>query len=63
MPQVIITIDAQGQATVEAKNVTGSGCKKLTADIERALGQTSADQNKPEFFQQANNQQTRKVSQ
>lgn len=52
MPQVIVNIDAAGDAKVEAGGVTGSGCSALTRAIEQALGHTTADQKKPEFFQQ-----------
>jgi hypothetical protein len=52
MPQVIVNIDAAGEVKVEANGVTGSGCQALTRAIEESLGSTSADQKKPEYFQQ-----------
>lgn len=52
MQQVIVNIDAQGNTTVEAKGVQGSGCAALTRAIEEALGKTVTDQKKAEFFQQ-----------
>lgn len=52
MQHVIVTIDAEGNTTVEAQGVQGSGCAALTKAIEESLGKTVADQKKPEFFQQ-----------
>jgi hypothetical protein len=51
MPQVIITITADGQSKVEAKGVRGAGCQALTRDIEKALGTTAADTKTAEFHQ------------
>ena len=53
MPQIVITIDAEGKATVDAHGFKGSGCKDATAAIERALGVVTDDQVKPEFRQSA----------
>lgn len=52
MQTVIVNIDADGEVKVEAQGVAGSGCQALTRAIEQALGTTSADVKKPEFFQQ-----------
>ena len=51
MPQVIITISRDGQSKVETKAVTGSGCQSLSRELEAALGKTTGDEKKPEFFQ------------
>jgi hypothetical protein len=53
MQQVIVTVDEMGEITVESKGVIGSGCKALTEAIEKALGETTGDVKKPEFYQQA----------
>lgn len=58
MQQVIVTVDETGEVKVEAKGITGSGCKALTEAIERAIGTVSGDVKKPEFTQQANQQRT-----
>lgn len=42
MKQIIVTID-KGAATVETKGFTGKACQLETADLERALGATTAD--------------------
>jgi len=57
MPQVIITISRKGQSKVETKAVTGSSCQSLSRDLEAALGKTTGDEKKPEFFQAALTQQ------
>lgn len=61
MQQVIVTVDSDGEVKVEAKGVVGTGCKALTAAIERAIGETSGDVKKPEFNQQST--QANKVNQ
>ena len=49
--QVIVTVGSDGEVKVEAKGVVGLGCKALTAAIERAIGDVTGDQKKPEFNQ------------
>lgn len=51
-PEIVVTISPDAQVSVEAQNVKGSGCQALTRAIEAALGQTSGDVKKSEFFQQ-----------
>ena len=53
MSQLIITIDTEGQATIDAHGYKGASCKDATAAIERALGVVTDDQLKPEFRQSA----------
>jgi len=57
MPQVIITISRDGHSKVETKAVAGSNCQSLSRDLEAALGKTTGDEKKPEFFQAALTQQ------
>lgn len=58
MKTVIVNISAAGDVTVEAQGVRGSGCAALTKAIEEAVGRVTADQKKPEFFQQQVNRAT-----
>jgi len=51
MKQVIVTIDADAEVKVEAKGTKGAGCAALTRAIEQALGTTTGDVKKPEFYQ------------
>jgi hypothetical protein len=51
MQHVIVEIDEQGNVKVEAKGVQGQSCAALTKELEQALGTTTADQKKPEYFQ------------
>ena len=51
--QIEVVIDADGNASVEAKGVRGQGCAALTKAIEASLGTTTGDVKKPEFHQQA----------
>ena len=51
--QITVTVDVDGNVTVGANGVKGSGCQALTREIEQAIGKTSADQKTPEFFQGA----------
>ena len=52
MPEVNVTISPTGEVKVEAANVQGAGCSALTQAIEAALGRTTADVKKPEYYQQ-----------
>jgi hypothetical protein len=54
MPQIVeVTVGVDGSVTVEAKGVVGSGCKALTAAIEKAIGTVTEDVKKPEFHRTA----------
>lgn len=53
MDQVIVDIDADGNVKVEAQGVRGQGCAALTKAIEDAVGRTTADQKKAEYYQPA----------
>lgn len=53
MAEVIIDIGADGTVKIESKGVVGQGCGALTKAIEGALGQTTSDVKKAEYFQQA----------
>ena len=43
MSQVTITIGPDGDVEVKAAGVAGTGCKTLTAAIEKAIGKTTGD--------------------
>lgn len=51
MPRVEVTVGPDGTTRVEAHEVKGSLCQKLTEQIERAIGATTADAKKAEFHQ------------
>ena len=53
METIVVEISEKGEVKVEAQGVRGQGCAKLTEAIERALGATTADRKKSEYFQQA----------
>lgn len=40
-PQIEVEIDEQGNSTVSVTGVSGSDCKALTDDIEKALGKVT----------------------
>lgn len=56
-PRVIITVDPTGAVKVAADGVKGTGCKALTKPYEDALGVTTGDATKPEFYQQSSQSQ------
>ena len=58
MQSVTVNISADGEVKVEAQGVQGSGCQALTKAIEDAIGRTTADQKKSEFFQRQTNHAT-----
>jgi hypothetical protein len=51
MKVVEILINPSGQLTINAAGFTGSDCEKATAFLEQALGDLTAKQRKPEFYQ------------
>ena len=52
MKQIIVTIDLDGNATVEAVGFNGKGCKDATKAIEEAVGTVTNVKQKPEFYRQ-----------
>ena len=52
MAQIVVDIDRDGQVQVQAQGVQGTGCQQLTRALEEALGTTTGDVKKPEFYQQ-----------
>ena len=53
MKEIIVTVDKEGKAEVEAMGFKGSGCKDATKAIEKALGLLTKDTVKPEFYEKA----------
>lgn len=58
MQTVIVNIGVDGNVKVEAQGVQGTGCHALTRAIEDAIGPVTADQKKPEYYQQQANHAT-----
>ena len=52
MQTIKINVTAEGSVTVAVSGVKGTGCKALTADIERALGTVTSDKNTSEYTEQ-----------
>lgn len=44
MEQIIVTVSAEAEVTVEVRGLSGPGCKALTREIEQALGETTKDE-------------------
>ena len=44
MEQIIVTVSAEAEVTVEVRGHPGPGCKALTREIEQALGETTKDE-------------------
>ena len=61
MQEIIIEISPTGDVKVEGKNIEGPDCKKLTAEIEQALGSVQSVKHKPEFHRQRQATITRKA--
>ncbi len=50
MKQIIVTIDAEGNTSVETKGFKGQGCKAASKALEMALGTRESDKPTPEAF-------------
>ena len=53
MSKIIVTIDAEGNLTTEVQGVTGSGCETLLNALTAELGETTEDNTKPEYWDEA----------
>ena len=51
MEQIIVTVSAEAEVTVEVKGHPGPGCKALSQQIEEALGETTKDEATRELHQ------------
>jgi hypothetical protein len=56
MEQIIVTVSAEAEVTVEVRGHPGPGCKALSKDIEQALGETTKDEPTRELQQTAETQ-------
>lgn len=52
---ITIVISPTGEAKVETHSYIGSSCQEASKFIEQALGQTTAEQFKPTFYQTVTN--------
>ena len=60
MAQINVTIDKEGNVSMDVRGVKGRSCQDLTKQLEQALGKTVSDRKTPEFYQ--TQQQERRVS-
>jgi hypothetical protein len=58
MKTIEITINPQGQATVQTKGFAGASCREATRLIEQALGVVQSDTPTAELYQSVPNQQS-----
>ena len=49
MAELIITINEVGETSLEVMGASGSGCRKVTENLEKALGTIVASARKPEY--------------
>ena len=58
MSQTIeVVVAPNGETRVETKGFTGASCRAASEFIERALGATTSEQIRPEFYQTTQAQQ------
>ena len=55
--QLIVTVSAEGELSIEAVGFKGNACEKASAALEKALGVATKRTKKPEFFQNNTNRQ------
>ena len=61
MKTIEIIINTSGRLTINAAGFSGTDCEKATAFLEQALGQLTAKQCKPEFYQRNKTTNQQKV--
>lgn len=49
---ITVNVTESGKVSVSVSGCAGPGCHKLTAELERLLGRTSADRRTPEYHEQ-----------
>jgi hypothetical protein len=52
-----VIVNPTGEVKIDALGFKGADCEKATAFLEKALGQTTSKQKKPEYYKQARNVQ------
>jgi hypothetical protein len=55
--QVILTVDEEGRLEYEVKGVKGSGCKALTAELDKAMGGKATAKPTKEMYEQPKKEQ------
>jgi Protein of unknown function (DUF2997) len=55
--RIEVTIDENGETTIEVHGAVGQECEALTADLEAALGKTTDRKRKREYYQRQQTQQ------
>ncbi len=50
MERIRVVVDKSGKVTIEALGVVGRSCQELTERLEMALGVTTGDAVKEEFY-------------
>ena len=51
MKSIEIVVSVKGETTVQTKGFTGASCQEASKFIEQALGNKTAEQKTPEFYQ------------
>jgi hypothetical protein len=60
-PTVEITINPQGEISIDAVNFKGADCEKATAYLEEALGVVKNRAKKPEYYQERRSRSQQKL--
>ena len=57
MKTIEVIVQSDGSLRIDAVGFQGSDCEKATAFLEKALGQTTGKEKKPEYHRRARLQQ------
>ncbi len=61
--KIEITVNPEGAASIKTSGFTGSSCRDVTRELERALGVAGREQLLPEYYQRVSTgQQVRQGS-
>jgi hypothetical protein len=54
MKTIEVTVSPKGETTIQTQGFTGASCRDASSFLEQALGQKTAEELTPAFYQESN---------
>ena len=58
-----LTVEPNGQISIEAVGFSGPSCEKATAFLEQVLGKATSKRHKPDYYRRARVNKTQRLGQ